>query len=259
MSELKVQEKEVVAPGEVLATGMDYIPGKGAYRLGDEIIANEVGLVQLSGRSIKLIPLSGKYIPKKDDTIICKVIDIIMSGWRVDTNSAYSGIIGLRDGSTDFIARGADLSRYHAIDDIIVAKIMNVSSQMLVDLSAVGPGLRKLRGGVLLEVGCKKVPRIIGKQGSMVTLIKNATGCQITVGQNGRVWIKGEPIAQAIAISAVKKIEKEAHRVGLTDTMKIWLEEQTKDLKLDTFDPESSNKKENKNNKGEDIFPGDEE
>lgn len=230
MSEILVQPKEVVAPGEELARGMDYIPGRGAYRLHDSIYANELGIVQIDGRAIKLISLSGKYIPKVDDVIIGKIIDVTMSGWRVDTNSAYSGMIGLKEASNDFIARGANLTKYFNIDDFLVAKIVGVSSQKLVDLSAIGPGLRKLRGGQIIEIGCKKVPRVIGKQGSMVTMIKNETGCQITVGQNGLVWISGEPKAQILAVETVEKIAAEAHISGLTDVIKAHLEKRKKEL-----------------------------
>ncbi|MFT4326580.1 MAG: exosome complex RNA-binding protein Rrp4 [Candidatus Woesearchaeota archaeon] len=242
MSELFVKDKDVVAPGEVLATGMDYIPARGAYRQGDNIVANEVGLIQINGRAIKLIPISGKYLPKVDDVIICKVIDITMSGWRVDTNSAYSGMIGLKDGSNEFIQRGANLTKYFNIDDYVVAKVLQVTSQMLIDLSAVGQGLRKLRGGQILQVECKKVPRIIGKQGSMVSLIKEYTGCHITVGQNGRVWISGSPEGQVLAVKTIKKIVAEAHHSGLTDTIKQYLD----DNKLDEAvfdDPQKSDTK----------------
>lgn len=230
MSELLVKQKDVVAPGEELARGMDYIPGKGAYRLDESIYANELGIVNIDGRAIKLIPLSGKYVPKTDDTIICKIIDVTMNGWRADTNSAYSGMIGLKEGSSDFIARGANLTKYYNIDDYVVAKIVNVSSQKLIDLTTIGPGLRKLRGGQIIEIGCKKVPRVIGKQGSMVTMIKDATGCQITVGQNGLVWINGEPKAQALAVETIRKIADEAHLSGLTDKIKEFLDERKKEL-----------------------------
>src|SRR6056300_1735597 len=122
MSEIKVKDRDIVAPGEELAVGMDFIPSKGAYRLGESIYAQELGLVQIDGRAIKLVPVSGAYVPKRDDVILVKVIDITMSGWRVDTRSAYSGMIGLRDGSSDFIAKGADLTRYFRVGDYIVAK-----------------------------------------------------------------------------------------------------------------------------------------
>jgi len=43
----------------------------------------------------------------------------------------------------------------------------------------------------------------------MVSLIKNATGCKIIVGQNGVIWIDGEPKNEVIAIEAIRKIEEE--------------------------------------------------
>jgi len=81
---VQVQEKTVVVPGEVLATGLDELPGRGTYRNGDSIFAEMLGLVSLDGRTIKLIPLSGQYVPKTNDTIIAKIVDIAMSGWVMD-------------------------------------------------------------------------------------------------------------------------------------------------------------------------------
>ena len=34
MSEIKVKDKEISVPGEVLAVGMDVLPGAGTYRDG---------------------------------------------------------------------------------------------------------------------------------------------------------------------------------------------------------------------------------
>lgn len=227
MSELLVKEKEIVVPGEELAVGMDNLPGTGTYRQGEKIVAGKLGLVSVDGRAIKLIPLSGRYVPKKGDTIVAKVEDIIMSGWRLETNSAYSAVLPLKDASSDYIQRGADLTQYYDIGDYVVCKIINVTSQKLVDVTMKGPGLRKLTGGFLFEVNTNKVPRIIGKQGSMVSMIKNATGCKIIVGQNGWVWVQGEPDKEVIVINTIKKIEKEAHLSGLTDTVKQYLEKET--------------------------------
>ena len=86
MSKIIVQDKSIAVPGETLAVGMDMLPGSGTYREGESIKANRLGLAVIDGRTIKLIPLSGRYIPKTGDTIICKVIDVSFSGWRLDTN-----------------------------------------------------------------------------------------------------------------------------------------------------------------------------
>lgn len=259
MSELFVKDREAVAPGEKLAEGMDYIPGKGAYRLNESIYAQELGLVQIDGRAIKLVPLSGAYVPKRDDTIIVKIIDIVMSGWRVDTRSAYSGMIGLRDGSTDFIAKGADLTKYFRVGDYAVAKITNVTSQMLIDLTAVGPGLRRLKGGQVIEVGCKKVPRVIGKKGSMVSMIKNVTGCTIIVGQNGRIWLNGEPRGQVLAVETIHKIVDEAHTSGLTDKIKSYLEERAQDLGIEYDRVENEHFEERETYSDEEVVDSEEE
>jgi len=228
MPKIIVKDKEISVPGETLAVGMDMLPGSGTYRDGEKIMANRLGLAMIDGRTIKLIPLSGRYIPKTGDTIICKVIDVSFNGWRLDTNSAYSAMLSMKDATSDFVARGADLTQYYDLGDYIVCKIVNVTSQKLVDVTLKGPGLRKLSGGRIIEVGPNKVPRIIGKQGSMVMMIKDATKCNITVGQNGLIWIDGEPINELLAIQTIRKIEKESHISGLTDKIKEYLEKDNK-------------------------------
>ena len=228
MSKMMVNDKEISVPGETLAVGMDVLPGNGTYREGEKILANRLGLVVIEGRTIKLIPLSGRYIPKTGDTIICKVIDVGFNGWRLDTNSAYSAMLSMKDATSEFIQRGANLTQYYDLGDYIVCKIVNVTSQKLIDVTMKGPGLRKLKGGRIIEVDPNKVPRIIGKQGSMVIMIKEATSCNITVGQNGLIWIDGEPMNELLTIQAIRKIEAESHLSGLTDKIKEFLEKNSK-------------------------------
>ncbi len=227
MSEICVENRDVVVPGDVLAKGMDYLPGFGTYRRDEDIIASKVGLVRIDGRALKITPLSGRYLPKKNDVVIGKIIDITVNGWRLDINSAYTGMLMLKEASSDFIQKGADLTQYYKLEEYLVCKITNVTSQKLVDLSLKGPGLKKLTSGRIIMVNPFKVPRIIGKSGSMVGMIKDATGCQITVGQNGIIWLKGTPKQETVAIKAIKKVEDEAHFQGLTVRIKEMLEEET--------------------------------
>jgi len=221
------QDKEIVVPGEILAEGISFLPGKGTYRVEEKIIAQRLGMVSLEGKVIKIIPLSGTYTPKIKDRVIGKIIDVLMTGWRMEIRGPYSAVMTLKDATSDFIPRGADLTQYYALGDYVVCQIVNVTSQKLIDVSMKGPGLRKLREGRVIEVTPQKVPRIIGKDGSMVSMIKQASNCNITVGQNGWIWIDGEPEGEVIAVEAIKKVEEEAHLNGLTDRMAEWLEQRT--------------------------------
>ncbi|VVB81383.1 Exosome complex component Rrp4 [uncultured archaeon] len=225
--EILVKDKEIVVPGETIATGISFLPGKGTYRDNDKITAQRLGIASIEGKVIKLIPLAGKYIPKLKDRVVGRVIDVLMTGWRLEINSPYSAVMTLKDATSEFIPRGADLTQYYSLGDYVVCQIVNVTSQKLIDVSMKGPGLRKLRGGRIVEVNSQKVPRIIGKDGSMVSMVKQATNCNIVVGQNGWIWIDGEPENEVVAVKAIKKIEEDAHLSGLTDKMAAWLEKET--------------------------------
>ena len=221
---LHIKDKEIAIPGEVLAEGLGFLPSRGTYRDGDKIVASKLGLINIEGKVIKLVPLSGVYIAKVGDKIIGKVVDVLMSGWRIRIRGPNSAVLPIAMGTSEFIPKGADLTKYFDIDTYIVCKITRVTSQKLVDVTMRGPGLHKLRRGRIIEVNTTKVPRIIGKEGSMVMMVKDAIRCNITVGQNGWVWVQGTPEQEILAERAIKKIEEEAHIPGLTERIRKYLD-----------------------------------
>ncbi len=223
MSEVFVAERDVVIPGEKLAEGMDYLPGENTYRDNSGIYSRVLGIVGLSGRVLKITPLAGPYVPRIGDRIIAKVFDITMSGWRVDTNTAYSALLNVRDATTRFIKKEEDLTQILAIGDYIVVNITNVTSQNLIDVSMRGPDLCKVEGGRIISVNSMKVPRVIGKAGSMIQLLKEKTGCDITVGQNGLIWVRGTAEGEFKAEKAIKFIEAKSHLDGLTERVEALL------------------------------------
>ena len=223
MSEILIEERKIVVPGEVLAIGLDYVPGENTYREEDKIFSKVLGLAAVSGRVIKITPLAGPYMPKVGDKIIGRITDIAFSGLRVDTNTAYSAMLNVKDATTRFIKKEEDLSKILAIDDYIIVDIINVTSQRLIDVSMRELGLKKIQGGRIIEINSQKVPRVIGKKASMITLIKEKTGCEITVGQNGLIWILGSPEGEAAAERAIKMIEEKSHLSGLTEQVEAFL------------------------------------
>ena len=228
MSTLVVEERQVVIPGDALAEGMDFLPGKGAYREGDHILSSRLGLMNVSGRIINVIPLSGRYVPRRDDVVIGFVKDMSYSSWFVDVGYAYEASLSMKDATADFIERGSSLSDYFAVGEIILTRVSNVTKEGNIDLTMKGPGLRKLTGGKILEITSSKVPRVVGKQGSMISLIKDKTGCSIFAGQNGRIWIRGSnPEAEKVASDAILLINEKAHTSGLTERVAAFLAKHT--------------------------------
>jgi len=219
-----VKPREIVVPGQVLANGIDYLPNDGTYRDKNDIVSSKLGLVNIDGRVLKVVSLTGSYQPKENDVVIGRIADMGFSGWYVDIGSAHQANLSIRD-VVDFIDRGADLARYYDFDDLLVAKIVKITRFKNVDITMKAQGLRKLKGGKIIEITPTKVPRVIGKQGSMISMIKDHSKCNIIVGQNGRVWIQGDNVADEIlATKAIMKIEEASHVDGLTNKIKDLLE-----------------------------------
>ncbi len=227
MGELLVQNKDIVIPGERLATGMDFLPSSGSFRNNEDILAQQLGLVGITGRSIRVVPLTGKYIPKEGDNVIGTIADMSFNNWYVDIGSAYQAMLFVST-VPEYIERSADLSQYYNFNDIVYAAISKVTRSKVIELSMKGLGYRKLFGGKLITVMPSRVPRIIGKQGSMITMIKELTGCKIIVGQNGRIWIYGDTEGEKAATEAIMMVEHKYYKDGLTDEIKNFLESKKK-------------------------------
>jgi exosome complex component RRP4 len=222
-SELLVKERQFVIPGETLVKGLDYLPGLGCYRVDNEIRAKLMGLVKIKNRFISIVPLAGVYIPKPRDGIIGLIEDMQTTIWIVDINSPYDAVLTIGEAVGEYVdLNKTDISVYYDIGDIVYAKVLSVTKSKQILLTMNNYRAKKLIGGRILTITPSKVPRLIGKEGSMIELIKNKSKCQIIVGQNGVVWLKGEK--EELASKAILMVDKESHTTGLTDKIAEFLE-----------------------------------
>jgi len=211
-----VEDKEIVVPGDVLADD-EYQAGRGTFKENNEICSSLVGLVALRDKKISVIPLQSKYIPKRGDVVIGEITDIRFSMWNVDINSPYSGIL---PASEVFGKEKRDLNKTFSVGDVLFLRVVDVDEVKKVKLGLKGRGLGKFRGGILINITPTKVPRLIGKKGSMINMIKDETHCEVVVGQNGVVWVNGEPQRERVAEKIINMIEEQAHTSGLTDRVR---------------------------------------
>ncbi len=225
MSELLIEEKNIVIPGEEIAKGMDFLPSTGTFREGESIFSKNLGLLEVRKHVIKVIPLKGNYMPKGGDDVVGIVRDIGFSTWSIDIGCPYHINLTVSDAVKEYVDLSkADISKYFDIGDIISVKVTNVTKSKMISLTMKSYGARKLEGGRLLKISYSKVPRLIGKKGSMIGMIKEKTNCRIHVGQNGYIWINGPAEGQSLVERAVDMIEAQAHTSGLTDRVKEMLE-----------------------------------
>jgi len=199
---VKADSREIVVPGETIVSGEQYLPGEGVYRDGEDIVAARFGLADVSDKLIKIIPLSGVYIPRRGNVVIGTVTDIIGKGWLLDIGATDNAFLNVAE-VPRYINQN-EMPEHFNFGDSVVGKIFSIGGRGI-DIFVKNRGHGRLDDGLLIKINPNKVPRVIGKEGSMVNVIKDATGCNITVGQNGVVWIKGESIDDEVKTKKIIK------------------------------------------------------
>ncbi|HJL67454.1 MAG TPA: exosome complex RNA-binding protein Rrp4 [Nitrosopumilus sp.] len=218
-------KRKYVIPGDVVTTG-PFRPEQNVILDGDKIISTTIGISEIYDDSVKVIPLTGMYIPKIDDLVIAKVNSHTSLSWELDINSCYVGFLPAQDVfGRDFSAHADELSSKLKTGDLVAARIANFdrTRDPLVTIS--DRDLGQIDSGELVEISPSKVPRLIGKRGTMIQMIEMATDAAITIGQNGWVVVSCEsPEGLLKAKKAIQMVNEQAHIANLTDQVKEMLE-----------------------------------
>jgi len=215
-------DKKLVIPGDFLSDDVK-LADEGTYIEDGKVFSSVFGIASLKNH-IKVVPLSGKYIPRQGDLIIGIITEVSFSNWIVDIRSPYEGLLHI----SEFPRRidNSEMSKHLGVGDSIMTLVKDVDPSMKVELTLNDQRLRQIKDGQVIEVTPSKVPRLIGRSGSMIALLKNETNCNIFIGQNGRVWITGKDKNLDLAARTIQKIEKESHIPGLTDRIVKFLKEE---------------------------------
>jgi len=218
-------KRKHVIPGDVITTG-PFRPDQNTYLDGKRIISTAVGTSEIYDDTVRVIPLTGMYYPKINDLIVGKVVSHSSLSWEIDINSCYVGFLPAQDVfGRDFSAHGDELTSKLDKGDLIAARIANFDRTRDPLITISDRELGKIDSGELVSISSTKVPRLIGKRGSMIQTIEMATNATITIGQNGWVVITCEnPEGLLKAKKAIKMIEEQAHIPNLTDKIKSMLE-----------------------------------
>lgn len=218
-----------MVPGQLLAEGR-YRASGGTYSQDGRIYSSLVGLAELRGNTVKVVPLEGVYIPREGDLVIGTILVVAGNNWKVDIGGPYQASLH----ANNALRRPyhEDISRYMDMGDVIAAEVIAFDRNVGPFLSMKGRGLRKLTDGMILEVSPAKIPRIIGRRGSMISMIKSRLRIQTIVGQNGRIWIKApDTPTLRLAVKAFRMIEEQAHTTKLTDRVGQMIDEELEKIR----------------------------
>jgi len=227
---LKVEQRDIVVPGDLLADG-EYSGGDNTFIDDDMVYATRIGVINVQKPMVSVVALKGCYIPNPGDIVIGKVVGIGLYAWTLDINAPYPGALPASDAfERSFNPQRDELSRYFNLGDYLIAKVVAFDRTrdplLTVRRHPEDPLLGKITHGRVISIAPTKIPRLIGKKGSMISMLKKETGCHIMIGKNGRVLVSGTPEDETLAAEAIHRIEREAHTQGLTDRISSMIREE---------------------------------
>jgi len=219
------ERKQLVTPGDKLAEG-NYIAGENTYKKDNGIYSQMLGLVDFVDNKVFVVPLRGRFIPRVGDLVIGQVTDVSLGGWSVDVNAPYDAVLLVSEVTGKaFSPRVESLTSKLGVGETVIGSVLASDRTRDPLITIRGPGLGRVDDGIVIELTPAKIPRLIGRKGSMISMLKQESGCDVIVGQNGRVLIRGkDPKRVDVVIKAVKMIEEKAHTSGLTDRIKALIE-----------------------------------
>ena len=215
------ERRKRVIPGDVITSG-SYRADQNTVLDGRLIVSTAVGVSEIVDDAVRVIPLTGKYMPRIDDMVVGKVTSHTSLAWELDINSCYVGFLPASDVfGRDFSARSDELASRLKRGDLVAARIANSDRSRDPLLTITDRDLGKIDTGELVAMSASKVPRLIGKRGTMIQMIETQTNSLITVGQNGWVVVACEdPNGLLKAKEAIAMVDRLAHTSNLTDRVR---------------------------------------
>ena len=215
-----VSSRKLVLPGDLLDTKSK--PGHGIFRRDGRVHASVLGYSSDQSGYMNVNAIAGRYTPKVGDKIVAICVETGPSVWRMDIGASFNST--LHHSESGWKVPFGDTARFLTIGDAIWAEVFMVDAAGSHQISLKKDDCRKLYSGTIVKMGPTNVPRVIGKQGSMITAIREKTQTRILIGQNGNIWIDGKGNDIATAQKAIEMIDNEANSKGLTKKIEELLE-----------------------------------
>jgi len=212
----------LVHPGERLGAVDGAEAGHGVRRIDGEFVAMRMGTLQKNGNTVAIEPLSSRYMPRAGDLVIGYVEGLSNNLWFVDIGGPFNAILpmSLAPWKVEFGA----VRMHMDVGSVILCRVQEVDETHSSVVTMKGMGLRKLKSGSIHDIPPHVIGRVVGKGGSMLQRLKEIGDCRMVIGQNGRVWLDGEPDGVNDVIDALDTIRENAHLPGLTERIEALIE-----------------------------------
>ncbi|BCS90730.1 MAG: exosome complex component Rrp4 [Candidatus Micrarchaeota archaeon] len=192
--------REIVLPGDIVI--VDEVNRDILYKDRDNLYATVISLYDPATKTI--VPLEQIWKPRVEEKVVGIVQELSRKGYIIWLHPLYKGVLRI--------------NKELKTGDAVYAEIKAINGGVI-DLKLI----RELSNYSIIKIKSTRIPRVIGKNSSMINQIKELSKSDIVVGMNGVIAVRG-PNTEKV-FSVLRLIEKEAHKTGLTEKVSKMLNE----------------------------------
>lgn len=206
-----VAPNELILPGDrasiSVADHSKCVLGPGLHREGDHIISTKAGILRCRNQNTFWVDAHQKrYVPAKGDCVIGIVTAKTGDSFRINIGSSEQGSLSA------FAFEGATKrSRPDVqVGDLVFTQVLSACHDMEPELVCVNSYGRKGMLGVLrsptsfwMRVPIDYINRLLSKDCPLLRTLGQRIPFEISVGQNGRVWVNANTLKNTLAVCSV--------------------------------------------------------
>jgi len=199
-------EKKIVVPGDLITDQVKKL-GQNVYFENNKIYSSIIGILSESNDFVSVIPLNGPYSPIVGDGLVAVVKDEVLNGYILEYNSF-----------DDSFLLKSNIRKELSIGTVVFLRIKGLADNGSLEFD----NINILPKGRVFQTSPVKIPRLIGKNESMLNLFKENLGGNIVIGKNGWIWYNAEDVS--LAKRAFSLVVKNSQKSNLTNSVKEFFE-----------------------------------
>lgn len=201
-----MSEKKIVVPGDFITDQVKRL-GSFVYLEDKKIYSSVVGLLNESNDRVSVIPLNGPYTPQEGDGIIALVKDEMVNGYVLEYNSF-----------DDSFLTKSSINKELGKGTVVFLRVRKIADNGSLEFD----NINILPNGKVFQTSPVKVPRLIGKNESMLNLFKQYLGGNIVIGKNGWIWYDCKDVT--LSKRAFSLVVNNSQKSNLTNSVKEFFE-----------------------------------
>ncbi|ETN69490.1 hypothetical protein NECAME_15261 [Necator americanus] len=203
---------KICLPGEEITTRIPAdaikIVGYGIARDREtgSLVARQCGVFRQQDDKCWISVHSKRYVVEKGDRVIGIVTGSMGDFYKLDIGTAENAVISYLSFEGATKRNRPELK----IGDVVYAQVVDEFAHTDIELTCVdalsrAKGLGALTGGFLFKTSCSLARRLLSSQSQLLKLLGKDYKFEITVGLNGRIWLKSAIHKDVITIHNIIK------------------------------------------------------